>query len=269
MGKPKRSSGGFSNRKTATYQEPLNLGNTLAIKLISIDSERIANFKKRNPHIRIDDEKLGAKEERLSPNEIEMIASTEIAEAAKRFKGSIGNAHSIFWELQECAGQEKNYLILEDDVTIHPHAIEFLEENWEKISAVDFLALGANTNAPITFEPICGMRFSGVFLRAIDKHPSYSRIEGILRTYSHAEVSIYRLHKMLGTCAFMVSPSGAQKLLNKAFPLDSTPIDIPLLSHRLIGISFDRRINAILETIDAKICIPFLAITPNDAKSQR
>jgi hypothetical protein len=113
------------------------------------------------------------------------------------------------------------------------------------------------------------MRFSGAFLRAIDKHPSYSRIEETLRAYSQTEVSIYGLQNMFGTCAFMISPSGALKFLDKAFPLDSTPINVPLVTDRMIGISFDRRMNAILESIDAKICIPFLAITPNDTKSQR
>ncbi|NBW42189.1 hypothetical protein EBR25_14550 [bacterium] len=251
------------------YREPLNPQNLLSTKLISIDTIRIADFKKRNPHIRIDDERLGAREEDLSPKETEAICTTQLAEAAKAVKGSIGNAHSMFRALEECAEQEKNYLILEDDVSLHPNAIDFLLENWEKVSAVDFMALGANTDAPITFEPIFGMKFSGKFLQTADHHPSYRRIEAIFRAYSHAEVSIYKLQKMFGTCAFMVSPTGARKLLSKAFPLDLTPIDIPLLPRRLLGISFDRRINAILESIDARICIPFLAITPNNNKSQR
>ena len=255
--------------KTAKHRKLFNLQDFLKTKLISIDPKRIADFKQRNPHIRIDDERLGVKEEELSPKEIEAVCSTEIAEAAKAHKGSIGNAHSMFKVLQECAEQQKNYLILEDDVTLHPNTLDFLSDNWEKAGTADFIALGANTDAPITFEPICKMMLSGVFLRATDQHPSYSRIDAIFRTYSHAEVSIFGLQKMFGSCAFMVSPSGAQKLLRKAFPLDSKPIYIPLLPHRLIGISFDRKLNAILESIDAKICLPFLAMTPNDSKSQR
>ena len=255
--------------KTAKQQEPLNPQEFLITKLISIDPIRTAQFKERNPHIRIDDERPGTKEEHLSPKEIEEICSTEIVKAAKERKGSIGNAHSILKALKKCAEQEKNYLILEDDVTLHPNILDFLSENWKKVSTADFIALGANTDAPITFEPIHGMRFSGAFLHAADQHPSYSRIDAIFHTYSHAKVSTFRLHKMFGTCAFMVSPPGAQKLLSEVFPLNSKLIQVPLLPHLLLGTSFDRRLNAILESIDARICIPFLAMTPNNTKSQR
>jgi GR25 family glycosyltransferase involved in LPS biosynthesis len=259
--------------KTTKNQEPLNPQDfpttNLTTKLISIDPKRIDEFKKRNPHIRIDDERLGTKEEHLSAEEIEVICSSELAKVAKASKGSIGNAHSIFQALKECAEQQSNYLILEDDVTLHPNTLNFLSKNWGKVSTADFIALGVNTDAPITFEPIREMKFSGAFMHASDKHPSYRRIGEIFHTYSHAEVSIFRLHNMFGTCAFMVSPLGARKLLSKAFPLNSNPIQVPLLPHPLLGISFDRRLNAILGSIDARICIPFLAITPNDTKSQR
>lgn len=215
---------------------------------------------------------LGTKEEELTAEQIfeEGIATEEIIEACKAIpKGNLGNAHSIFHALRECSKQGKHFLILEDDVTVHPDIYSFIHDRWQDIKDADFLALGANTDAAICFEAVKGMRLSSVFLEEEDKHPSYSRINAILNSFSGENVATYKLHNMFGTCAFLVSPDGARKLTEQAFPLDSHPVKIPLLPHLLLGVSFDRRINSVLQHIDARICLPFLAMTPNDSKSSR
>jgi len=247
----------------------LDLADVLKARLITIDAQRAEAFKRRNPFLPFVDITPGTKEELIAPDELAAIATHDIVVAAKECRGSIGNAHSIYHILQACIADNMHYLILEDDVTLHPELPEYLIANWAEISSLDFLALGTNTDAPITFEPMNGMRFSGMFLQPEDRHPSESRIVEILSSYPRSAITLFKVHKMFGTCAFMVSPSGARKLLDAAFPLDSTPIDVPLLPHRLLAISFDRKLNSVLEVLDAKICMPFLAISPNDTKSQR
>jgi glycosyl transferase, family 25 len=226
----------------------------------------------RNPHLPIENMRLGVKEDDLSAEEIESsgLATSELVEASKSApKGSIGNAHSMFHALRECAEGKEHYLVLEDDAIIHPEIVQFLADRWSCIESVDFLALGANTDAVICFEPVAGMKFSGLYLDEADRHPGYERIGGIFNSFSKEDVGLHKVHNMFGTCAYLVSPAGARKLLEKAFPLDMSPIEIPLLSHRLLGISFDRRINAFLGEINAQICMPFMAMTPNDSKSAR
>lgn len=241
----------------------------LKTKLISIDQQRVENFLQRNPHIKINDQTLGAKEEVLSEKEIDLIVTRQIANAARQVRGSIGNAHSIFLTLKECISDSTHRLILEDDTQLHPDLRSFVIENWDAIKILDLLVLGGNTDAVMTFEAINGMPLSSTFLRKQDKHPDYPRINKIFSTTPTSAVTIYKLHKIFGSHAWIVSPVGAKKLIDKCFPLDAEPIDIPLLPHRLLGISFDRRWNAILGEIDAGLCVPFLAMTPNNAKSRR
>ena len=241
-------------------------------KLISISPDRVEAFKQRNPHIKSIDATLGVREEDLDPEQIAAagIATREIIEAIKNEpKGNIGNAHSMFHIFNKCIAEGRHTLVMEDDATLHAETDRYLTENWQDVKELDFLALGANTDAVICFEPTRGMKLSGVFLNEEDKHPGYDRIRKILDSFPARKAGLYKLHNMFGTCAFLVSPNGAGKLLQKAFPLDSTPIDIPLLPHRLLGVSFDRRMNAFLGEIDARICMPFLAMTPNDSKSER
>ena len=241
-------------------------------RLISIDPERVKSFTTRNPHLENIDTSLGAKEEDLQAEQIikEGIATKEIIEACIALpKGNLGNAHSMFHALQECSRQDRHFLILEDDVTVHPNIYSFIRDRWQEIKDADFLALGANTDAFICFEAVKGMRLGAVFFEKEDKHPSHSRINTILSSCNIKNTAIHKLHNMFGTCAFLVSPDGARKLTEQAFPLDSRPVEIPLLPHLLLGVSFDRRINSVLKHIDARICIPFLAMTPNNAKSSR
>ena len=241
----------------------------LKTRLISISQERTEAFGLRNPHIKIDNFSFGTREEELKEEEINLIATKALTELAKKVPGSIGNAHSIFVILKECISEDVHYLILEDDTQIHPNIHEFIINKWEIIKKLDVLLLGGNTNSPITFEMLNGMPLSGVFLEEKDKHPSYQRINKIFSKSLIQDIKTYKLKNIFGSHAWIVSPQGAKKLIQNCFPLDIQPINVPLFFNSLSGISFDRRWNSILGIIDARICIPFLALTPNINKTSR
>lgn len=246
-----------------------SISNIVKTRLISISQERYEDFLFRNPQIHIDKFLPGIREEELSKNEIDEIAISSLASLAREMPGSIGNAHSIFWILKECISEDIHQLILEDDTQIHPHINEFIINSWETVKNFDVLLLGGNTDAPISFEALNGMTLSGVFLKQEDRHPSYERIEKIFSRNSIQDVSTYKLKNIFGSHAWIVSPQGAKKLIENCFPLDMQPIKIPLLNNNLLGISFDRRWNSILGKIDAGVCLPFLALTPNNSKTPR
>ena len=247
----------------------ISINNLLKTRLISISRERTQEFELRNPHIKIDNFSFGIKEEELKEEEIDLIATKAITKLAKKVPGSIGNAHSIFCILKECISEDIHYLILEDDTQIHPNINEFIINDWEMIKKLDVLLLGGNTNSPITFEILNGMPLSGVFSGKKDKHPSYERINKIFSKTLIQDIKTYKLNNIFGSHAWIVSPRGAKKLIKNCFPLDIQPINIPLFLKSLSGISFDRRWNSTLGIIDARICIPFLALTPNLNKTSR
>ena len=246
-----------------------SISNLLKIEIISIDKQRLDDFSRRNIQIEMGTQPLGVKEEKLSEREIHPIATPELANIARQKKGSLGNAHSIYAILKECISDNRPRLILEDDTQLHPNLSNFISENWHSIKNLDILVLGGNTDAVMTFEAINGMPISALFTQKEDQHPDYSRISKIFSTTPITRTTIYKLHKIFGSHAWIVSPKGAKKLIERCFPLDITPIDIPLLAHKLIGISFDRRWNAVLREMEAGICIPFLAMTPNNSQSNR
>lgn len=255
------------NKKQEETEES-SLSTLLTISVISINQQRLEKFAERNSHIKIARQSLGDKEENLSESEIDEIATAELANIARKVKGSLGNAHSIMAALKKCISENKHKLILEDDTQLHPEITQFIEKKWEHIKKLDILVLGGNTDSVITFEAMNGMPISGVFTRNEDRYPEYSKISKTFTMTPVMNTKTYKLHKIFGSHAWIVSPAGAKQLIKRCFPLDTNLIDIPLLPHKVLGISFDRRWNATLAEIEAEICLPFLALTPNNAKSR-
>ncbi len=248
----------------------LTLYDLLKLRLISIDPQRTYAFWQRNQHIRKTKQPLGTREEDLSDDEISIFATDDLAKISQKAgRGNIGNAHSIYHELRECIEDGRPRIILEDDTQLHPDINKFVVETWPAIRSLDLLILGGNTDSVITFEAMHGMPLSSCFLNEEDKHPTYERITTMLAKTPISKTSIYKLHHIFGSHAWIVSPKGAKKLINYCFPLNVELIDIPLLPRKLLGISFDIRWNSALKHMDAGICIPFLAMTPNNSKSRR
>src|SRR5262245_8914020 len=178
----------------------------------------------------------------------------------------IGNAHSLWRLCRECLVSKKPVVIMEDDVKIHHELYSFLTAHEDRLSAMDFVALGHNTDAPAVWQTEGGLVYASLHR---PRNPTYEWIEHYLRRTAVGSVRIYRLLNMFGTCCFLVTPSGAEKILNLGLPLTLEGTRVPFVDNEIRGISLDRRLNAVYQKMNASICIPPLALSPNDDSSTK
>ena len=80
---------------------------------------------------------------------------------------------------------------------------------------------------------------------------------------------MHRLIKAFGFCAYFISPNGAKKLNAKLFPLSLVTTKIPLITNQMPATTIDRAGCREYSQLDAFICQPFLAYTPNTDSSTR
>lgn len=235
-------------------------------RVLTIRQHRLDAFFKANPHLQDVVVVQGSKGDQLDRNQ--MVADGLITSAAavseKVTAGMIGHAHSIWRICIECVAIERPILLMEDDVKTHHGIYEFLSANRDRFSAKDFVALGFNTDAPVAWKTDGGLIHATMFE---PRFPDYEWIERYFQKTQVDSISMYKLLCMFGTCCFLVMPSGAQKILSVGYPLTVETTPIPFLKHPMPGVSIDRRLNAIYKNIDASICIPPVALSPNDKKT--
>jgi hypothetical protein len=73
-----------------------------------------------------------------------------------------------------------------------------------------------------------------------------------------------RLHGAFGIVAYTVSVKGAQRLLDKCFPLRNEVITIPTLHRQMWNCGLDVVLNKIYPTLQAHVSVPPLVWTEND-----
>ena len=95
------------------------------------------------------------------------------------------------------------------------------------------------------------------------KNPTPRWIRAALSKTDIRNVEIHKLEKAFGCCAYFVSPKGAHRLDTQIFPLSLKTTNIPLITDKMPLISIDRSGCSIYSQMDALICEPFLAYTPN------
>ncbi len=232
-------------------------------RVLTIRQRRLDAFFKTNPHLQNVVVVQGSRGDQLDRNEMVAagLITSAAAESEKTTAGMIGHGHSIWRLCMECVAKERPILIMEDDVKTHPEIYEFLTANKEQLLAKEFVALSFNTDAPAAWKTEGGLIHSTVF------EPRFPDYEWIERYFQKTPVESIKMHKLLcmfGTCCFLLMPSGAQKILSLGYPLTLETTPIPFLKHPMPGVSIDRRLNAIYKNIDAGICIPPVALSPND-----
>jgi hypothetical protein len=95
------------------------------------------------------------------------------------------------------------------------------------------------------------------------KNPSPSWIRSAISKTDIRNVEMHKLEKAFGTCAYFISPKGAQRLGAQIFPLSLKTTKIPLITDKMPASSIDRSGCSIYSQLEAFICEPFLAYTPN------
>jgi glycosyl transferase family 25 len=174
--------------------------------------------------------------------------------------GSIGSAtsHHTLWS--RCAAGQRPFLIFEDDTAVRadirtklPPLVDGLDKDW------DLFCIGYNTDTLIEIDVGANIHLRYGFPQ---KNLSAETLTDF--TTTTGDVCARRLTNFFGLCAYMLSPRGAQRLLELVFPLHGRPIHIQSLGRRLRTRAVDVRTNAHLGQVKAYACIPPLAIPSND-----
>ena len=131
---------------------------------------------------------------------------------------------------------------------------------------IDICFFGINTDSILQSITPTGLATLSLF---DPKHPSQKWIRNALSRTRANEVMMHRLIKGFGTCAYFISPSGAKRLSTKLFPLSLLTTNIPLITERMPAISIDRAGCREYSKLEAFICQPFLAYTPNTDSTTR
>lgn len=230
---------------------------------ITLDPEgkRYKTFLENNNHIQIETFK-GVKGADLSKEKIisQGLATEELITSGLTNDGRIGCAasHRAVWH--KAAKEGKGYLVLEDDCHVHPRVSDFIEDNLTKLMHIDICRFGINTDSILQSISPKGLASLSLF---DPKHPSEEWIRNALSKTSAEEVELHRLIKAFGNCAYFISPSGAKRLSEKIFPLSTRTTQIPLIANKMPASGLDRAANGIYSQLQAYVCQPFLAYTPN------
>ena len=222
---------------------------------------RYQTFLEGNNHLQVETFQ-GIKGEDLHKEEIisRGLATKELALSSLLTNGAIGCAasHKAIWD--KASTGEKGYFVLEDDCYTHPRTTDFINYNLEPLMNVDICFFGINTDSILQSVAPTGLASLSLFN---PKHPSEEWIRNALSKTSVKEVAMHRLIKAFGTCAYFISPSGAKKLSAEIFPLSLATTNIPLITDKMPAISIDRAGCRAYLQLEAYICQPFLAYTPN------
>ncbi len=122
-----------------------------------------------------------------------------------------------------------------------------LPPDWEMVQ------LGYNTDAVLDVQvsPVC--RFRGVF------STKYTYGDPADFVNQREPVGPVRVFNAFGTFAYVVTPAGAQKLIDACFPLSTRTVSIPAMSIRLRATSLDALMNNVFSELQVYACLPPLA----------
>ena len=231
------------------------------------DGKRYKTFLEKNNFIAVKTF-LGVKGTDLSKEEMvsQGLATEDLAFSPLLKYGLVGNAasHKAIWA--KIIKENKPYFILEDDCYAHPKVADFINENLAILTNVDICFFGINTDSILQSISPTGLASVSIFS---PHHPSEEWIKNALSKTSVEDVALHRLEKAFGFCSYFISPSGAQKLSEKIFPLSLSTTKIPLISDNMPAISIDRAANSAYSQLQAFVCQPFLAYTPNTDSQTR
>lgn len=234
---------------------------------LDTDGKRYKSFLEKNHHLPVKSFQ-GVKGDELSKEEMinQGLATKDLAFSPFLKYGLVGNAasHRAIWE--KAINENICYFILEDDCYTHPKVIDFINDNLATLQNADICFFGINTDSILDSISTTGLRSISLFE---PKHPSEEWIRDALSKTSTKEVSMHRLIKAFGFCAYFISPHGAKKLSKEIFPLSLATTNVPLITDKMPAISIDRAGCGTYSHLQTFVCQPFLAYTPNTDSQTR
>lgn len=232
-------------------------------KVICLDkrTKRYQNFSINNDHLKHQVFK-GISGKDLNKEEVikSGLYSRSLLDSNLVNVGAIGCAasHRELWK--EVIRTEKPMLILEDDVITHKNITYFINNNYKQMLELDIIFLTINTNSILQSISPEGVETVTMFRYL---YPSEEWIKNTLLNTNLVTVRPHKLVKAFGTAAYFITPTGARKMNEKTFPLKGDTINIPKINQKLLSLTHDVEANRFYHELDAYICIPFLAFSPN------
>jgi glycosyl transferase family 25 len=191
----------------------------------------------------------------------ELVATGIIDSSALSWpKGQIGCALSHLKAWQACAESDQPLLIFEDDAVLAADWNQRLLSVVKQVSQRpwDLLLLGWNLDSCLQFEWAKNQSLTALF------RPRYSKAcELAVALQSAHQPVIYRLITALGLAGYVISPTGASRLLKLMHPLRTLPIETPELPPRNC-FSLDGQLNSCYTDINEYVCFPPIVIGEND-----
>jgi tetratricopeptide (TPR) repeat protein/GR25 family glycosyltransferase involved in LPS biosynthesis len=243
-----------------------NQWETVAITL-EPEGQRFKDFVSNNSHLDITPFQA-ARGIDLSKKEMikQGLASKDLVATSLLTPGAAGCAasHRAIWK--RSSKERKGFFVMEDDCYTHPNINGFISTNAESLMNADICFFGINTDSILESTSPTGLTSLNLF------QPKYPTPEWIKEALSKTVISSVVMHKLIkafGTCAYFISPQGARKLDSLIFPLSLRTTKIPLVNSKMPAITIDYAGCGIYAQLNAMICKPFLAYTPNTDSSTK
>lgn len=221
--------------------------------------EKYGNFLERNAGCGIAFERFSASNG-LEMSDQEVMEMRLVAPGSQFTRGAVGGAASLWRILNWIAKQDELALVFEDDCTIRHDISERLATLLPSLRNWDLLVLGCNTDSVLDLELAPGMKSMMVFR---PQHPDDQSDAAFQR--SNSQVAAFRLNSCFGPAGSLISPAGAERLLELCFPMDNRVVKIEALGNRMLPTSgLDGMGNSIYRFIKAYACFAPLVVPRND-----
>lgn len=188
------------------------------------------------------------------------IEGRVVAKDATGYKpGSVGNAMSHLALWRRCADQAKYFVVFEDDAVARNDIKARLLATINQLAEWHIVLLGYNTDAALEVSIAPGVSFGGGFSV---KHPTAKHLSDFANSTN--AVALHRLNMAMGICCYVISPSGAQILMQTCFPMDNRPVNIASTGYTFRAYGLDCIMATIYPKISAYVSIAPLVMTAND-----
>jgi GR25 family glycosyltransferase involved in LPS biosynthesis len=232
---------------------------TFVVRLINLDrsTDRLASFRTNNPDLPI--RRVSAVDGGLLEREA-CIQGGLITETNRYTPPALGIAasHVALW--QACATGTEPFHIAEDDAIFHPDFVGFAGNNLSRLGDWDAVFWGFNFDWPIEIEfmPSIGPAVM-LFNQEIVRHQL-----GAYRK-SRFQPALAKLMSCAGTCAYSISPSGARRYLACCLPIGNNGARFGKRDVAWANSGLDVEMSRHHASLATYVCLPPLAVTPNDA----
>lgn len=222
--------------------------------------ERTERFLKANSHIKGLIKAPGIDGTLLNIDE--MRGQGFLQENCQFMRGAVGSGltHVALWGNTANSGVPAH--IFEDDAFLcgnfeqeSSRIIAALPEDW------DIILWGNNSDTVLQFELLPGIT------QCVATFAQDSVREGVHK-FREMDVSSlpFKLDHTFGICGYAISPLGAEKMIKRCLPMQTTGIVYPSLGNRLITTtSIDHLMNLHYREMKAYTCFPPLCLTDNES----